>query len=130
MYSFYAVIIFVFICLTWYFYDECQKLVYIQIATTTSLKALRSKKSKIVSKIGYVGTPNPETGLDRQITKIQTEQKVKLEQSHAFERRETLKQSHAFEQKKDALTIQVDVDLPNDRYVAENVLQNSELFSP
>lgn len=75
IYSFYAVVISIFIGLTWYFYDECQKLIYIQITTTTSLKALKKRKTKIMSKIGvgHLKADNPETGLDRKISKLITD---------------------------------------------------------
>lgn len=42
MYGIYAVIIFVFLVLTWVLYDECQKLVYVQIITNETEKQVKN----------------------------------------------------------------------------------------
>jgi hypothetical protein len=46
LYGFYAVVIIVFIILTWINYDELQKLVYVQLLTTENEKMLKEKKKQ------------------------------------------------------------------------------------
>jgi hypothetical protein len=50
LYGFYAVIIFVFLILTWINYDELQKLVYVQLITTENEKILKEKKRQRILK--------------------------------------------------------------------------------
>lgn len=122
LYGFYAVVIFIFIILTWINYDECQKLVYVQILTTENEKILKEKKKqRAIKVIADIKLDQPEFSLNRHAQEV-----IKNRDEHVMEMLEDGQRDPAGADGKNSGVIQT----PKGRRVSVDVLKNSELLSP
>lgn len=81
LYGFYAVVIIVFIILTWINYDELQKLVYVQLLTTENEKMLKEKKKqRLLKRVEDARTKQPEFSLTRHANEVIENREVHLQE--------------------------------------------------
>ena len=117
LYGFYAVIVVVLIIFTWVLYDECQKLVYVQLFTTANEKMLKEKKKmKLNKKIqSKRNLEQPEFSLNRHAMEV-----LQNKDAHVTA---NLGRSGVMEGDKGD-------HAPLGRKVSGDIMKNSELMSP